>query len=47
MCVCHHHGAVDCPGCPDCEGDEDGGYGDDWDLYEGLDDGFGGGGVLP
>jgi hypothetical protein len=18
-CVCHHHGSVECPGCPDCD----------------------------
>ncbi len=23
QCVCHNHGEVDCPGCPDCEGSED------------------------
>ena len=23
QCVCHHHGEAECPGCPDCEGDED------------------------
>ena len=22
LCVCHHHGEVDCPGCVDCEPDE-------------------------
>jgi hypothetical protein len=23
LCVCHNHGSVECPGCPDCE-QEDG-----------------------
>jgi len=27
MCVCHHHGEAECPGCDECCGDED----DDWD----------------
>ena len=27
FCVCHNHGEVECPGCPDCEppDDDDGG----------------------
>lgn len=31
LCVCHHHGAVECPGCEDCEPDD---YGDDYDDYD-------------
>ena len=23
FCVCHHHGEIDCPGCEDCEPDDD------------------------
>lgn len=23
LCVCHHHGETECPGCPDCEGLDD------------------------
>jgi len=23
LCVCHHHGEVECPGCEECEGNED------------------------
>ena len=23
QCVCHNHGEVECPGCPDCEEDDD------------------------
>lgn len=33
FCVCHHHGEVECEGCPDCEADED-------DDFEGMADGF-------
>jgi hypothetical protein len=29
LCVCHHHGATECPGCDDCEGDENDWYDDD------------------
>lgn len=29
QCVCHHHGVTDCPGCEDCEPDDD--YWDDDD----------------
>ena len=29
FCVCHNHGEIECPGCEDCEGD------DDSDLYDG------------
>lgn len=38
FCVCHNHGAADCPGCDDCEGapDDYDDYDDDWDDY--LDD---------
>lgn len=28
LCVCHNHGEIECPGCDDCEGDEDDDY---WD----------------
>jgi hypothetical protein len=31
QCVCHHHGATECPGCEDCEGDEDPDWYDDDD----------------
>ena len=30
LCVCHNHGTVECPGCPDCE-DDDG-------TWDGMDD---------
>lgn len=23
QCVCHWHGEIECPGCADCEGDEE------------------------
>lgn len=23
LCVCHHHGETDCPGCPDCDREEE------------------------
>ena len=23
LCVCHHHGTIDCEGCPMCEEDDD------------------------
>ena len=26
ICVCHNHGEVECPGCPDCE------HEDEWDY---------------
>ena len=29
LCVCHHHGEYECPGCEDC--DLVGPDGDDWD----------------
>jgi hypothetical protein len=38
FCCCHHHGQLECPGCPDCEPerfDED----DTLDYDEGEDDG--------
>lgn len=28
ICVCHHHGEAECPGCLDCEDAEDGGWDD-------------------
>ena len=28
LCVCHHHGETECPGCDDCDGDEDDACGD-------------------
>lgn len=31
QCVCHHHGETDCPGCEDCETDDDSYYDDDPD----------------
>lgn len=32
MCVCHHHGEVECDGCEDCDSDEEqfGMYDDDY-----------------
>ena len=33
QCVCHHHGETECPGCPDCEGADEG-FGDDFDCDE-------------
>jgi hypothetical protein len=24
LCVCHNHGTIECSGCEDCEGDDDG-----------------------
>ena len=33
LCVCHNHGEIQCPGCPDCEPPD----GDDWD-YDVYDD---------
>lgn len=34
-CVCHNHGEVECPGCPDCDGesDDDG----EWDWEDELE----------
>lgn len=26
LCVCHHHGSAECPGCEDCEGEPDRDY---------------------
>ena len=26
FCVCHYHGETQCPGCPDCERDDDDEY---------------------
>lgn len=39
LCVCHHHGEVECPGCPDCderlEGDDEGAFEyDDEEAYD-------------
>lgn len=34
ICVCHHHGEVECPGCPDCEHDDE----EDWDAGDDFDD---------
>ena len=33
LCVCHHHGSIDCDGCEDCESE------DDYDN-DGFEDGF-------
>lgn len=35
LCVCHNHGQVECPGCDECEYDdeEDWWYGDDEEDY--------------
>lgn len=30
LCVCHHHGETECPGCDDCDRNE---CGDDHDDY--------------
>jgi hypothetical protein len=35
FCVCHYHGSTECPGCEDCEQDDDG-FDED---YQGEDDG--------
>lgn len=43
QCMCHHHGEVECPGCDDCECDDDGA--DDWDAEELPDHDIGGEGV--
>lgn len=32
LCVCHNHGATDCPGCADCEPDDD--DDDDYDDFD-------------
>ena len=32
FCVCHNHGEIECPGCPDCERDDDDYYPDDNDV---------------
>lgn len=34
LCVCHFHGSTECPGCPDCEDDDDCGMGDGFDYDE-------------
>lgn len=31
FCVCHHHGEIECPGCDECEHDEDAEY-QEWEL---------------
>ncbi len=31
QCVCHHHGHAECPGCEDCDYDDDSYYDDDPD----------------
>ena len=34
FCVCHHHGEVECDGCPDCRDEEDDYHHDpEWDEY--------------
>lgn len=36
QCVCHYHGETECPGCPDCdEDDQDWVLGDDDYAYDG------------
>ena len=36
QCVCHHHGQeIECPGCEDCDGEDDYDYDDVW--HEGCD----------
>lgn len=38
LCVCHHHGQeVECPGCPDCEFEDDDHYGPNPADYDGPD----------
>jgi hypothetical protein len=32
FCVCHHHGEVECPGCPACENEDDEEFWEDADL---------------
>lgn len=34
QCVCGWNGEAPCPGCPDCEGDDDGGMPPDFDDDE-------------
>lgn len=34
QCVCHHHGTCECPGCEDCEPDDDDWDGADFDCDE-------------
>ena len=36
FCVCHNHGEIECPGCEDCDGDDDFNDGMD-DYYDDLD----------
>lgn len=34
QCVCHHHGATECPGCEDCELDGDAADFDDDGFFD-------------
>lgn len=39
FCVCHHHGSTECPGCPDCESEDDYDWDeDDWNYYDGQEE---------
>lgn len=40
FCVCHNHGEVECPGCPDCEGDDDDYMDDGFDQFYDVPEGF-------
>lgn len=33
LCVCHNHGEVECPGCPDCEDHDEDPYDDLCDEF--------------
>lgn len=34
LCVCHHHGEIECPGCEDCDGDDFDDFYDDDEDYD-------------
>ena len=36
QCVCHNHGEVECPGCEDCDYQDDD-YDDDYDIEDADD----------
>jgi hypothetical protein len=36
LCVCHHHGSIECPGCADCEPAGD--FDDDYDDFDDSED---------
>lgn len=41
LCVCHHHGELECPGCNDCEHGDDGYDECDEEYHDWSEDGFG------